>query len=241
MDSYPFGQAAYVVTGWLNAALMSVCFMGAVFQWMHIRRRRQDADDGPTDLLSLRQFNSSFLGTFVAFVFGYSVQAFEHFLVWPRLASAVIYLMIIAEIHYDRRNPATRRSVITFGMLLAAGLLGMAMREDVARYLHGLSVAALIGVACMLAIGYFHQIQIVWRHGRTGALSLRMNQFILMMDLSTLAFALAMGIGNAWPVALVSFVSLWTKLCILWLFRWARVSPTAHARRSAMGDLSAQG
>lgn len=241
MEHYPFGQAAYIAAGWVNVALTSLCFMGALFQWIEIYRRRQDAGcSAATDLLSLRQLNSSFLGAFASVVFGYSAQVFEHFLVWPRLASAVIYLLIITEVHRDRKSAATRLSVIAFGALLSVGIVGMTLHKEVASYLHGLSAAALIGVACLLAIGYLHQIQIIRRHGRTGALSLRMNQFILMMDLSTLAFALAIGIGTAWPVALVSLVSLWTKLYVLWLFRWTRVSPKAQAKRLAAARPSTQ-
>ena len=69
--------------------------------------------------------------------------------------------------------------------------------------------------------------------GRTGAVSLRMSQLILLMDISTIvfafafAFAFAMGLRLGWPLLLLAVVSGSTKLIILWLFRWERRSAAA--------------
>lgn len=60
-----------------------------------------------------------------------------------------------------------------------------------------------------------------------------MSQFILMMDISTIAFAFAMGLSNGWPLLLLATVSGITKLIIMWLFRWEKISTLAEARRQA--------
>ncbi|WP_245921878.1 hypothetical protein [Bowmanella denitrificans] len=60
-----------------------------------------------------------------------------------------------------------------------------------------------------------------------------MSQFILLMDISTIAFALSMGFADGWPLLLLACVSAVTKLAIMYLFYWVRVSPVALARRQA--------
>ncbi len=231
---FPLGHNAYVVTGVINAVLMAICFWGAWVQLRKIWQRRSDSSLGeaPTELLSTRQFTSSFLGTYAFFVFGYSYPVIDHFLVWPRLAAALIFLAIVWEIHRDRRSRATRGLTRTLSALLVAGLLGWSVRLELGAVIHQFSTALLLLVAGLIAYGYSHQIRLIWHSGRTGALSLRMNQFILAMDLSTLAFALAIGIRSAWALALVATVSALTKLSVLWLFRWVKTSPAASARRA---------
>jgi hypothetical protein len=233
MSVYPFGESVHLAAAVVNASLASICFSGAALQWVKIGRLRRERHAGQgTDLLSLGQFSSSFTGALVAFVFGYTAPAFEHALVWPRLASAAVYLAIIWEIRSDRKSTVPSICALaSMGMLLAA-VAGMFARERFAAVGHPLSQMAMIAVACMLAAGYGHQIRIIRRSGSTGALSREMNQFIVAMDLSGLALALAIGINSAWPLVVVSGVSLCTKVWILWLFRWVRVSPRAGLLRA---------
>ena len=72
----------------------------------------------------------------------------------------------------------------------------------------------------------------IWRSGKTGAVDLRMSQFILLMDISTLAFSLSMGLSTAWPLFLLAATSAMIKLIIMYLFRWVRLSELASQRRS---------
>ena len=76
--------------------------------------------------------------------------------------------------------------------------------------------------------------------GRTGAVSLRMSQLILLMDISTMVFAFAMGLRLGWPLLLLAVVSGSTKLIILWLFRWERRSAAAEIveRRDERGGVA---
>jgi hypothetical protein len=91
----------------------------------------------------------------------------------------------------------------------------------------------IVAATVVLAQGYLHQILLIRHSGRTGAVSIRMHQFFLLKDISTVVFALAMGLRTGWPLLLLSSVSGLTKLGTLWQFRWARVSPQAQDRRLA--------
>lgn len=57
-----------------------------------------------------------------------------------------------------------------------------------------------------------------------------MSQFILMMDITTIGFALTMGFAQGWPLIVLASVSAITKLIIMYLFHWAGVSPVAKTR-----------
>ena len=89
-------------------------------------------------------------------------------------------------------------------------------------------------ITIFLAQGYIHQIMQVLKLGSTGALDIKMSQFILLMDLSTIAFAFVMGLKDGWPLMLLAVVSACTKLIILYLFRWVRTSVSAERRRRAV-------
>src|SRR5439155_22387877 len=57
--------------------------------------------------------------------------------------------------------------------------------------------------------------------------------FFLLKDISTIAFALTMGLAGGWPLLLLSGVSGLTKLAAMRHFRWARLSPAARQRRES--------
>jgi len=103
-----------------------------------------------------------------------------------------------------------------------------------------LASAMIVAVTALLAQGYAHQILLIWRSGRTGAVSLRMSQLILLMDISTIVFAFAMGLRLGWPLLLLAVVSGSTKLIILWLFRWERRNGIAEIaeRRDERGGVA---
>lgn len=92
----------------------------------------------------------------------------------------------------------------------------------------------IVVITIFLAQGYIHQIMQVLKLGSTGALDIKMSQLILLMDLSTIAFALAMGLEDGWPLMLLAVVSACTKLTVLYLFRWVRVSKSAERKRLAV-------
>ena len=223
----------YQIAGLLNAITILASLTGVWAQLALIRERKRDPAVGrPTEILSLNQFTVSFFAFWSFFVYGYSIEPFNHYLVWPRLVGCFLVLAILREIFADRR---TRASAIAFSFaaaLLALGVGGLVLGHSFKDEGRLASTTLIVAVSLLLAQAYWHQIGLIWRSGKTGALSLRMNQMILAMDCSTIFFALTMGLAAGWPLLMLALVSGSTKLGVLWLFRWARLSPEAERRRA---------
>lgn len=225
------GTAFYNIAGTVNTGfiLLSLLGVGAQLRLVRNRRERAGAADSTTAVLSLNQFTVSFLAYLSFFVYGYSITPFNHFIVWPRLLASVLVMAILVEIWRDRRNRSATTSVLTAALLLLCALVGLiwgGRHVDVGRVVAG---AMIVVITALLAQGYAHQILLILRNGHTGAVSLRMSQLILLMDLSTIVFAFAMGLRMGWPLLLLAMVSGSTKLAILYLFRWQH-GASARAR-----------
>ena len=93
------------------------------------------------------------------------------------------------------------------------------------------STALILVISVLLAQGYVHQIKLIIQHGKTGAVDLKMSQFIFLMDVSTVMFGLSLGVKNGWPLLVLAVTSGITKLIIMYLFHWVKYSPIAHKRR----------
>jgi hypothetical protein len=223
----------YDFAGSLNSAFIVISLAGI---WAQLRkiwaRKHAAATDGrPTAILSLNQFTVSFLAYWSFFVYGYSIQPFNHYIVWPRLVASVMVLLILREIFLDRRSLAAAVAMAIGLLLLVAGLAGLWFGKTWIDEGRVIAQVLIVTITLLLAQGYVHQIRLIRRSGRTGAVSLAMNQFILAMDVTTIFFALVMGLQTGWPLLLLATVSGATKLIIMWLFRWVRVSPMAQRMR----------
>lgn len=227
----------YAVAGSLNSLFIVVSLLGLWAQLQKIWQRKHDASLGPgktTDILSLNQFSVSFLAYCAFFVYGYSITPFNHYIVWPRLLASLIALGILFEIYRDRRSLASRNALLACALLLCAGLAGLAFGPTFSDERRVISQSLIVGVTVLLAQGYAHQIRLIWRSGKTGAVSLKMSQFILAMDASTIFFACVMGLKTGWPLLLLACVSATTKLIIMWQFRWEKTSAAARMKRQAL-------
>jgi hypothetical protein len=211
----------------LAGALNTVCVLLGIYGvWLQIRmiweRKHSHTSGGATDILSLNNFATGFVASWSFFVYGYSIEPFNHVLVWPRLAAFLLSLVVLYEIQHDRRTALSVAVFVTATVLALAGLAGLAFAPVVADDARRLSQLLIVAITVLLVQGNVHQIALIWRSGRTGAVSIRMNQFFLTMDASGILFGLAMGIGSGWPLILLAAGSALPKLVILWLFRWAR-------------------
>ncbi|HZR68095.1 MAG TPA: hypothetical protein VFB01_03465 [Burkholderiales bacterium] len=223
----------YQVAGLLNAITILASLSGVWAQFAKIRERKRDPGAGrPTEILSLNQFTVSLFAFWSFFVYGYSIEPFNHYLVWPRLVGCFLVLAILYEIYADRRTRASRVVFFCGSALLALGICGLLLGRSFKDEGRLASTSLIVAVSLLLAQAYWHQIGLIWRSGKTGALSLRMNQTILAMDCSTIFFALTMGLAAGWPLLMLALVSGSTKLVVLWLFRWTRLSPEAERRRA---------
>jgi uncharacterized protein with PQ loop repeat len=211
----------YQLAGALNTACVMLGVFGIWLQLGKIWERRRESHPHPAEVLSLNNFTVSFAASWSFFVYGYSIEPFNHVLVWPRLASFLLILLVLYEIQRDRRTSAARALFSAAVLLAAAGIAGLALGlalEEARRF----SQALIVVVTTALVQGNLHQIFLIWRSGKTGAVSLRMNQFFLTMDATGVLFGLAMGIASGWPLVLLSAASAVPKLVILWQFRWVR-------------------
>lgn len=226
----------YALAGSLNSLLIVVSLYGLWSQLQKIWRRKRDAGIGAgktTEILSINQFSVSFLAYCAFFVYGYSITPFNHYIVWSRLVASLIALAILFEIERDRRSLASRHALLACALLLGAGVAGLAFGPTFTDEKRVISQSLIVAVTVLLAQGYAHQIRLIYRSGRTGAVSLKMSQFILAMDASTIFFAWVMGLATGWPLLLLACVSAATKLVIMWLFRWEKTSPAARMKRLA--------
>lgn len=223
----------YTITGFINSILIIVSLVGVYAQLKTIwDRKQQNASIGEvTSLLSLNQFSVSFLAYLSFFIYGYSISPFNHYIVWPRLTAALLVGMILFEIWRDRK---TKASFVTFTIALALiclATIGLWMGKTIADQGRYISTTLIVVISVMIAQGYYHQIKLIYNSGSTGAVNIRMSQFILLMDVSTIAFALTMGFADGWPLLVLATTSAITKLVIMYLFRWVRTSPLAQQRR----------
>jgi uncharacterized protein with PQ loop repeat len=223
----------YQLAGTLNTVFVLVAVSGIWFQVRKIWELKRSHEKPPTEILSLNQFATGFLAYWAFFVYGYSIRPFNHFLAWPRLVACLLTLLILLEIWRDRRTRASLAVLSTAIALMLLGLAGLGLGASFSDEGRVVSQTLIVAAAVLLGQGYLHQIAMIWRSGKTGAISLRMNQFILAMDVTGILFAFSLGIAVGWPLLLLSLVSGITKLAIMWLFRWTRFSPMAMQRRAA--------
>jgi hypothetical protein len=155
----------------------------------------------------------------------------NHYLAWPRLMAMLVLLLLFYQILIDRRNlwSAVVFYLTTCMLLLSSFVFWF--REDTQQYGKYVAQGLVIIATVVLAQGYFHQILLIRRSGRTGAVSIRFHQCVLLTALSTVAFGFAIGIKDGWPLILLASVSTTLKLITLWHFRWVRISNTAEKRR----------
>lgn len=227
----------YNVFGVVNSIFIIISLYGVYSQLRTIWRRKSARAEGlrPTTLLSLNQFTVSHLAYLSFFIYGYSIEPFNHYIVWPRLIASVIVALILFEIWQDRKS---QHATYSFGfacITLSLAIVGLFIGETITDQGKYISTTIIILVSVLIAQGYYHQIKLILNSGSTGAVDLKMSQFILMMDISTIAFALSMGLNLGWPLLVLAITSGITKVIIMFLFKWVKTSPTAKKRR----DISA--
>ena len=226
----------YQAAGALNTLCVMLGFLGIWLQVRKIWKRKHAGAAHPAEILSLNNFATTFCASWAFFVYGYSIQPFNHVLVWPRLASFLLTLVVLYEIQHDRRSLISRAVFVTGLVLAAGGIAGLFFGQVISDDARRLSQTLIVLITVLLVQANVHQIALIWRSGRTGAVSLHMNLFFFTMDASGILFGLAMGAASGWPLILLSAASGIPKLVIMWLFRWERVSPLASPRRSTSGD-----
>ena len=214
----------YNLFGTINTIFIFISLLGIYSQLKTVWHRKQVGSDESTHLLSLNQFLVSFFAYYAFFIYGYSISPFNHYIVWPRLIATVLVGLILYEIWRDRQTRAAKISFASASVVFIVGIIGFFLGPNISTHSQIVSTVLIVVVTAFIAQGYYHQIRLIIKNRDTGAVDIRMSQFILMMDFSTIAFALSMGIKNGWPLLLLAVVSGTTKIIIMYLFRWVKVA-----------------
>ncbi|WP_019026938.1 hypothetical protein [Colwellia piezophila] len=221
----------YDLFGTINTIFIFVSLYGVFLQLNKVWLRKRNRETKVTQMLSQNQFTMSFLAYFSFFIYGYSIDPFNHYMVWPRLFASVLVTLILFEMWQDRKSKPSLFCILFVGLSFVVGVVGLVFNDTLSGQSQDFQTILIVTVSALLAQGYAHQIKLIIESGKTGAIDIRMSQFILMMDISTIAFAISMGVRDGWPLIVLAFVSGMTKLVIMYLFRWVRISPKAEYRR----------
>ena len=219
MDSYNF-------LGTINTAFIIISLYGVFAQLRRIWIRKRSESDcaNATALLSINQFTVSYFAYLSFFIYGYSIEPFNHYIVWPRFIASLLVLFILYEIWRDRKSKASRFTLLIALGAIGFSLLGLMTGATFTDEGKRISTAIILVVSVLIAQGYYHQIRMIIKNKDTGAVDIRMSQFILLMDLSTIAFAISMGMENGWPLLVLAITSGITKIVIIYLFRWVKTN-----------------
>lgn len=225
-------MSVYNFLGIVNTLFIFISLFGILSQVRTIwRRKKQETNGGSTELLSINQFTVSYLAYLSFFIYGYSIEPFNHYIVWPRLIATLLVGVILYEIWGDRKTKASFYVLLIALFSLVFGVTGLFYGDTIIDEGRFVSTIIIIVISLLIAQGYYHQIKLIVKSGSTGAVDLKMSQFIFMMDISTIFFALSMGVETGWPLMVLAITSGITKVVIIYLFKWVEVSPLALQRR----------
>jgi uncharacterized protein with PQ loop repeat len=198
---------AYDVVGYTSSFFFLLTIYGIYDQIRKISLNvKLAAEKGQgTKTLSINQFLSHFLGVYAFFVYGFLIEDFNPYLVWPRLVASCFVLVVIYQIASDRRGLPAISVFWLCLFLLLAGIYKLLFDHERSG-LAALSAKVIIVFVTIINIqGYVHQIYKITKAKSSGALSLKMNILVFLKDLSSFALGAMMGLSSGWPVMLQSF------------------------------------
>ncbi|WP_412724759.1 hypothetical protein [Alteromonas sp. D210916BOD_24] len=203
----------YHVLGLASAALFLLTWTGLYAQ-INAMTRYQHVTSDANHSLSLNQFGSSYFAFFSIFLFGISVEPFNHYLVWTRFGALVLTLIILWKIWQHRRNRIASSVALIASISLIGGLVSMAFRPFPALAQFGANTLMLV-VTVILFQGSLHQLLVLRRRQKVGSLSFALFRNILIKDVSTLMFGLTMPLSQSWPLLILNGTSVVMRGSIL--------------------------
>ncbi len=211
----------YHLSGIISTVFFLLSLVGLIAQLQLILKRKTtgvSVGESPSTSISLNQLSSSYFSYWVFFIYGFVLERFNHYLVWPRLMACLILVVVVFEVWKDRKDRAS-------GLILAALLLSLILGLNIliwgletARQLKQYSQWMIVFVTLILAQGYAHQILKIVKEKRTGGVSLLTHQLTFLKDIATITFGWVMGVDNGWPLILMCGVSATTKIGVFLAF-----------------------
>lgn len=232
-------MSLYDFMGWMSAGTVVLSLGGIAAQLRLIWQRKAlytagDLDgQTPTEILSLNRFSSSFIAFFAMFLYGMTMGTINGYVAFPRAIAVTLLLVILYEMQADRRD---RRSRTVFYMCLGFVIASIAFcltpyRSALSEA--GISQAIVVATCFIFAQGATHQIMMIRKTGKTGALSVWMFSMFFLKDVFAVIFGFLMGLDHGWPVLLMHAVSLTAQSTTLYHFWWVKRSDKALKRREA--------
>ena len=207
----------YHILGFASAALFLLTWLGL---WSQIKAMTRfqvpvSSESGDANYsLSLNQFGSSYFAFFSIFLFGISVEPFNHYLVWTRFGALILTLIIIWKIWQHRRTTISGYVAAVALLALIGGTLSIAFRPFPMLAQLGANTLMLV-VTVILFQGSLHQWLVLQRRQKVGSLSFALFRNILIKDVSTLLFSLTMPLSQSWPLLILNGTSVIMRGSIL--------------------------
>ena len=203
----------YHVMGLVSSALFLLTWFGLWSQIKSMNKYQYLCRDA-NNSLSLNQFGSSYFAFFSLFLFGISVEPFNHYLVWTRFGALLLTLVIIMKIWQQRRGPVTTMVASIATLVFLAGIASMFFRPFPAIAQLG-TATLMLGVTVILFQGTLHQLLVLKRRQKVGSLSATLFKNILIKDVSTLLFGLTMPLSQSWPLLVLNGTSVIMRGAVL--------------------------
>lgn len=201
-------ETLYKIIGYTSSFLFILTIYGIYDQIIKIRQKIQTAiqPGEATQNLSINQFLCHFLGVYAFFIYGFLIEEFNPYLVWPRLIASFAVLLVLYLILIDRKNPTAFLTFFICTSLLVVGLYKLIFPNS-SHSSAGIASAKIIIIFVTLINiqGYVHQIIKLHKSKNSSALSLKMNILIFAKDLSSFILGAMMGYASGWPVMMQSF------------------------------------
>lgn len=230
----------YDIIGFLSAAtvILSLGGIWSQVRLIYTRKRSYAAGDlmgeTPTEILSLNRFSSSYIAFFSMFLYALTMQDMNGYIALPRAVALFLTLLVLFEIMIDRRN---KRARFTFWFCLLFVSAGMGFAMTPYRTIlseAGIAQAIVIASCLIFAQGVMHQIHVIRKTGRIGALSLRMYQMFFLKDFFAIIFSFLLGFEAGWPVFVMHVTSMVGQIVTIYHFFWVKNSAAAATRRMAV-------
>jgi uncharacterized protein with PQ loop repeat len=230
----------YHITGSVQALIFFFSLAALLVQANAIRARKQvsavNKSIGSTDVLSINLILSSFCAFFSYLLYGASLERFNYYLVLTRVPACLITIYLVFEISLDRKTLWSRVCFWGCSVAFAGVCVALAIDQGSFQGFHRILSNFVVVCGVLMLQGQAHQIFSIVRAKSTGAISFRARFLNVLKDLSTVLFAVAMGVRDGWPIILVNGVNAIMTLIVLRSFDRYGPNAQAHLRTSLPTD-----
>jgi hypothetical protein len=199
----------YHITGILQAALFVLSISAVYVQLRLVRVRRRaiaqmKTAEVATDNLSVIAVVGAFAAFFSFLIFSTATVPFAHYIFWSRIPACILAILLLWEFRRDHIDGVVPLLGPLAGGLFVSGLVSTALFPGVCRdFIHSLQVLV-VSTGVVLVGGQIHQLWLLLKQRRIGALSLRARTLNVMKDVSTIAFGLTLGVHQSWSLVAVA-------------------------------------